>query len=203
MISEDELRDVLALGHEQRGVEFKGPGDAADPGFRAKVIRAALGMANRRDGGYIVVGIDDKEPQRGPGLNTAQAEGWMQYDNIATWFGKFADPALRFELAVRRTSHKHDVLVIDVDEFEEMPVLCKNDFLPVLKRGALYTRSHTKPETSDTHQHAELRELLDLAVEKGLRRFVERSHQAGVFLAPSAESLQDGDLFQAQLGDFA
>ncbi|MDQ6948579.1 MAG: ATP-binding protein [Actinomycetota bacterium] len=203
MITDDELRDMLALGHEQRGVEFKGAGDSTDRAFRAKVIRAALGMANRRDHGYIVLGIDDAAPQSGgPGLTPERAAEWMNYDNVASWFGEYADPALRFELAARRTHQDNDVVVIEVHEFEEIPILCKRDFDTTLKRGALYTRSHAKPETSDTHQHAELRELLDLAVEKGLRRFVERAYRGGAILMPSERS-RDIQLFSKQLGDLA
>lgn len=203
MMSDDELRDVLALGHEQRGVEFKGPGDASDPPFRAKVIRAALGMANRRDGGYIILGIDDKAPESGgPGLSAAQVAAWTDYDNVTTWIGEYADPVFGLETAARCTPQMHDVVVIEIREFEEIPVLCKRDFDKILKRGALYTRSHAKPETSDTHQHNELRELLDLAVVKGLRRFVERAYGAGVAVVPSSEAINDADLFDAQLGDF-
>ncbi len=202
MISDDELRDILALGHEQRGVEFKGPMDASDRSFLAKVIRAALGMANRRDGGYIILGIDDAAPESGgPGLNPSQVVQWTSYDDLATWMGEYADPALNFEAAVRRTPPGHEVVVLEVREFEEVPVLCKRDFTTILKRGALYTRSHAKPETSDTHQHAELRELLDLAVEKGLRRFVERAHAAGVAVVPRSQATVDAAFFDAQLGD--
>ena len=41
----DELRTAIALGREQRNVEFKGPGVRTDKAFLAKVIRAILGMA--------------------------------------------------------------------------------------------------------------------------------------------------------------
>lgn len=194
MITSDQLADILALGHEQRGVEFKGPGSTGDTAFRAKVIRAGLGLTNRRDGGYIIVGINDKIPASGgPGLDPQQVIEWTNYDNLATWFGEYADPAFRFEVVALQTRQGHTVVAIEVLEFEEIPVLCKRDFGQTLKRGALYTRSHARPETSDTHQHAELRELVDLAIEKGLRRFVERAALAGVSLHP-AESLGAGDV---------
>lgn len=203
MISDEELRVVLALGHEQRGVEFKGPGAAGDAPFRAKVIRAALGMANRRDGGYIILGIDDAAPESGgPGLSATQITEWTNYDNLASWIGEYSDPTLEFEAAPRRTPQSHHVVVIAIQEFQDIPVLCKRDFGGILKRGALYTRGHAKPETSDTHQHTELRELLDLAVEKGLRRFVERAQRAGVAVVPRSETAKDADLFDAELGDF-
>lgn len=202
VISNEELIDLLALGHEQRGIEFKGPGDATDKAFRAKVIRASLAMANRRDGGYAVIGIDDKDPAAGgPGLTTQQITQWTNYDDLATWFGEYADPAFTFEVAARQPRQGVDVVVIQVHEFDDIPVLCKRDYGTILSRGALYTRSHARPETSDAYHHSELRELLDLAIEKGLRRFVEQTHRAGLQITPAPDGPYDVEQFSAQLGD--
>lgn len=205
MLSDEDVAAFLTLGHESRGVEFKGAGSAGDSAFRAVVIRAALGIANRRDGGYIIVGVDDNDPTSGqPGLSEAEIDSWMAFDDLATWFGEYVDPAMQFEVAVRSTHTGAPVIVIEVQEFEDVPVLCRRAYDPTLKRGALYTRSHARPETSDTHQHAELRELLDLAIEKGLRRFVERATRAGlaVGVAPDDHRTEDDARFTAQLEDW-
>jgi DNA integrity scanning protein DisA with diadenylate cyclase activity len=76
-VTEQDFASLLALGHESNGVEFKGRGNRTNSGFLAVVIRAVLGMANRRDGGLVVIGVeadsldpvgfDDKEVQ--PWLN--------------------------------------------------------------------------------------------------------------------------------------
>ena len=71
MLSASEIEDALRLGYESRGFELKGPGDRQDTHFMAKVTRAALSLGNLRDGGYIIIGIDDKDPASlGPGLGT-------------------------------------------------------------------------------------------------------------------------------------
>ena len=49
----------MALGREQRGIEFKGPGPGTDKPFAAKVIRAIMAMSNKTDGGIVVIGVED------------------------------------------------------------------------------------------------------------------------------------------------
>ena len=59
-MTERELDAILAQGHETHGDEFKGPGKRTNSAFLAGVIRAMLGMANRRDGGHVILGIDSE-----------------------------------------------------------------------------------------------------------------------------------------------
>lgn len=58
-ISEQTLAEWIALGREQRGVEFKGPGPRSSKHLCGKVLRAMMAMANRRDGGFVVIGVDE------------------------------------------------------------------------------------------------------------------------------------------------
>ena len=63
MLSNDEIAAFIAAGHEVRHVEFKGRGSTSDSEFVAKVARAAMAMANQRDGGYVIVGVDEADPE--------------------------------------------------------------------------------------------------------------------------------------------
>lgn len=58
-MTDDEFAALIEIGAEQRHVEFKGPNPITDKHFIHKVVRAILGMANRRDGGYVVIGEED------------------------------------------------------------------------------------------------------------------------------------------------
>src|SRR4051794_37370297 len=87
---------LLSLGHEARGFEVKGPG-LAKGAFLAMVVRAALGLGNLRDGGLILVGVDDENLRAmGPGLTEEQAQSWMSYDDLSDAFAAYADPPLQF-----------------------------------------------------------------------------------------------------------
>lgn len=200
MISDEELADIVALGHELAGIEFKGPGTRTDKAFFAKVARACLGMSNRRDGGIVVVGVDDKNPAGSAGLNEAQANEWLQYDKVADALHRYADSAIRFELERGSLRNGATVVMIDIKEFEDVPILCRKDYPDVLVAGALYLRNLHKPQTTPFPTHEDMRRLLELAVEKGVRRFLEQAERVG--LEPSVR-LSDTAQYDDQLGDLA
>ena len=78
-MTDEEFAQLLALSHEISGVEFKGPGARSDRRLFARVVRAALGMANRRDGGTVVIGVEDTGSSLNPvGLRESQE---LKYPN--------------------------------------------------------------------------------------------------------------------------
>jgi predicted HTH transcriptional regulator len=207
--TEAEFDQFLALPYELPGVEFKGCGRRRERPFAARVVRAVLGMANRRDGGRVILGMpEDNGVLERRGLSDEQLRDWQRYDDIATLLGNFAEPSVRFDLDVFARDGKSYV-VIGVDEFDEVPVLCKNDERPgtrpagekpVLRRGACYVRSRRKPGTDEVQTYEEMRELLDLATDKGVLRFVERARAAGLDIAAGAVET-DRQRFEAKRRD--
>lgn len=194
MLTTEEIATLLASGHELRALEVKGPGHRTD--LILKVAKAALSMANHRDGGHIIIGIDDSTiAAMLPGLTEAQATSWLAYDDVSRKLAEYADPPLRFELAKQVLPSQANVVVLQVFEFDDVPVLCRRD-APDLRRGACYVRSHRTPETAEIPTAVEMRELLDLATEKRLRAFVASAERAGVELrgGPTAEELFDAQL---------
>lgn len=197
-VTDQEFAELLALGYERRGIEFKGPGPRSNKQLFAKVVRATLGMTNRRDGGIVVLGVEDSAGVLSPiGLNSADLESW-KYDEIADGLAEYADPSVSFDMEIRTDAGKN-FAVLHVHEFEDIPVLCKKDYPDVLRKGACYVRSWRKPETSEIPSQEDMRDLLDLATEKRLRKFLARAHAAGlqVPVAPAAPS--DRELFEEQL----
>lgn len=183
MLTAQEIEDALAPGYELRGLELKGPGSRGDKHLMIKVIRAALGMGNLRDGGHVVVGIDDKNPAALlPGLTPEQLDSWLAYDDVARKMAEYADPPLRFDVASRALSSGAVVAVIQVFEFFDIPHLCARSYEKELRDGALYTRPRKVPETSEVANSVEMRDVLQLATEKALRAYLETAQRAGVNL---------------------
>ena len=176
MLSDEEFADLLRRG-EAGGVEFKRAISLDDEG-RFKVVRAALGLSNRSDGGYIVMGVEDPNPD---GIEVSgvpdQVVGQWSYDHTADLFAEYADPRIRFELDFY-DSDDGKCLVFRILEFDELPVLCKRD-APDLRRGACYVRPRGKAETVEVGTQEDMRELVELAVEKSLRRLLSRVGKAG------------------------
>jgi predicted HTH transcriptional regulator len=218
-MNEQDFAALLALGHETRGIEFKGPGsrtDKKDKTFLAKVVRGVLGMANRRDGGRVIIGVEDNAGVLIPkGLDAVQLGSWKSYDDVAASINEYASPSVSFEKEFLHYQG-HDIVILHVTEFEDIPILCRKEYHSpavqgapknqdriVLRQGACYVRSRHKPETSEIPSEEEMRELLELAVDKGVIRFLERARRVGLLPAdqPVLPQPTDQERFNEQLED--
>jgi predicted HTH transcriptional regulator len=182
-VTPDELSTAIALGREQRGTEFKGPGPRTDRAFLAKVIRAILGMANKPDGGVVVIGVeDDDKSLNALGLSTDQDATWT-YDDLHSSVSNYADPYVDFNVDHVMLDGKR-FIAIEVQEFSESPVLCKRDYEKTLRKGALYVRRRGKNETVEVPSHVEMREVIDRAAEISARKMLRLATRLQA--APSA-----------------
>ena len=129
MLTRDELQELLALGHESRSFEVKGPGSLADKTYRAKVARALMAMGNLRDGGSVCLGMDETRlTDMLPGLNSPQLAEWSNFDNVSDSMALFSDPPVSFSLQPFRLTSGADVVVLEVNEFEHVPYVCKRNY---------------------------------------------------------------------------
>lgn len=200
-ITDREFAEVMGLSHELRGVEFKGPGRSSDGRLLAQVTKAVLGMANRRDGGRVIIGVEDHGGVLDPvGLSEDQLGTW-NYDDVADRIDVYADPNVTFDLEVIEYTG-NGYVVIQVEEFNDIPVLCKKAYGDVLRDGACYVRPRRKPETSDIPTQADMRDLLDLAIEKGVRRYLAQAVRVGLIASQTVtQSATDQERFNDQLRD--
>ncbi len=185
-MTSEELEKLLKVGYESHGVEFKGPGKRTDKDFLARVIRAVLGMSNRRDGGVVIIGIDSKSVEP-IGLNPEELVSWNSYEDVASSINEYASPSARFDIEIVELSERK-LVVLRIYQFVDIPVLFTKDYnyakSTVLRRGGCYVRARHKPETSEIPSEEEMRELLNLAIEIGVRRELDRAIRMGT-LAPS------------------
>ena len=122
-------------------------------------------------------------------------------DSLSDQVANYADPSAGFTLE-KLEYEGNPYVVIEVEEFSDVPVLCKRDYADVLREGACYVRPRRKPETTEIPTQADMRDLLDLAIEKGVTQFLERARRVGLFISPTIEtSISDQESFDEQLGD--
>lgn len=168
-------------------------------------------MANRRDGGRVILGVEDGDPANSVGASQAQAESWTTFDDVADQISKYADPMVEFSSSQVQLDGKRFV-VIDVDEFREVPVLCKREYQAnggsvILRKGACYVRSSSgKIETREVGDSDEMRVLVDLATEKRLRAHIETTVRAGGVIMPAGDSesvTDEAAKFRDELGELA
>ena len=203
-LTDRQFAELLAVSYEPRGLEFKGARPRTDRLFFARVVRACLGMANLRDGGRVIIGVDERGGVLDPvGLSDADLATW-RYDDIAAGLATYADPMINFDIYVHEYQGRRFV-ELEVHEFDELPILCKTTYMErpptqqvILREGACYVRRRGKPETSEIPTQSEMRELLDLAIEKGVRRFIVRARAVGLVLG-TGEPVRDAERFAEQL----
>lgn len=200
MLTNEEIAAFIESGYEVRAVEFKGPGSTGDAEFVAKVARAVISLANQRDGGWVIIGVDEADPERS-GLSETQLAEWTDYDTLVDKINRYADPPVRLDRAQRNLPDGRDVVVLEVSEFDDVPVLAATDSpKDVIRRGHLYTRSKRKPESTSTHTQNELREVLDLATQKQLRQFLQTARGAGLEVAGPTDADRYAEETEAALG---
>lgn len=194
MVGVDRLAALIELGREERFLEYKQSLPWDD--LKNKIAKTAMGMANIRDGGTIIVGVAERGSQFVPEGMLDEHIATYDMDAIQAYLNRFADPYVRAELHhVKFSQEKFIVLV--VHEFDEIPVVCKRNWGDVLRQGAIYTRSHRIPETCEVQSQTEMREIIEIAIDKGVRRFVERMQRVGILKVAAGES--DLDAFEKQL----
>lgn len=204
MLTAEEIEAALSGGYELRGLEVKGPGSRSAPHLFAKVTRAMLGMGNLRDGGHVLVGIDDGDPAAMlPGLDGDDLASWLAYDDVARKVGEYADPPLRFDIAPIQLSSGATVAAIQAFEFADIPHICAKAYNDrsgiVLRKGALYVRPRKVPETSEIASSVEMRDVIHLATEKALRAYIETAERAGVTLTGTTPAQpSDDEKYQAE-----
>ena len=147
MISQEHFEEFLARGHEIPGVEFKGPGPRGEEYLRAKVARAVMGMTNRRDGGIVIIGVEERSSTLNPvGLSPNELKSWRNIDHVGNALANYMSPPPTFDLSILEYQGRA-FAVLEVNEFTDVPTICKKGYYRdhqsghrevVLREGACY-----------------------------------------------------------------
>jgi len=174
-----------------------------DDNAKAKVVKAALAMANKRDGGIIIFGLTPPVkagPHTFDGMSDVDYASFNQ-DDVMARVNAHASPSI--DLTVH---HESDIggkqcVVIEVREFADQPVICSKELVvekkTVLFRGRVYCRSRRMIESTEVISVEDMREIIELGVDKGLTRYLRRRG-----IADQVGGIVDNDeKFRRQRGD--
>jgi len=199
-LSTSILIDLINYPNEERHLEFKRSTPWRENRFKATITKSILGVANIRDGGWIVIGKEEQPDGTFDAVGMSEPDfDSYDSDSVKDFVKDYADPYVN--LSVHKVPHaQKKFLVIRIEEFDTIPVICKRDWGNILHRGKMYTRSRGKAETIEVPGQTEMREIINMAVEKELRRFHERLSRVGLQpLIPSEP--EDKELFDKQRED--
>lgn len=163
----DQFEALLQGAEETANIEFK---TAVDWSVRL-FVKDILAMSNTLDGGKIIVGIEDRTLNR-VGLSNAQIETFIS-DVMKDQVKPFADPLVAFRCDVVQDKDGLNFVVIDVNSFEEIPVICAKDGHDV-NAGDIYFRPRSgRPRSERVTASTDMREIVEASVARrlhGLRK---------------------------------
>ena len=189
----ESLLEYISLNAhtERRECEFKG--GLAWEDLQLQITKGVLALSNLQGGGYVIIGVTKNREtnQHEPtGLQESDSRTY-DHDQVSEFVNNFADPHVDIELKHFFDGSKYFV-VIQVFEFEEIPVICKRETTGIFK-GRIYCRSHRKMESSPELSVSELREIIELAVDKGIVKLRRR---------PGFHEVDESDPFNNERNEF-
>jgi hypothetical protein len=198
----ERIRELIRLGNENQNLDYKGPFSwtEASPDEKCDIVKDVLAFSNARDGGVILIGVEDKTGVL-QGLTEEQAASFDQ-TKFNDLLQRYTDP--RHTASVHRlTIDGKRLVVIDIPEFADVPILCARDANSstnskklILRRACIYKR--TEKATSEPVEDADgMRELLNRGL---LRRQDELLRAFKQIIQPSllAAAQKPGAEFKAE-----
>jgi len=168
---------------EQRNCEFKSA-NKWDGDFKFKIVRAILCMANKKNGGSVIIGVDENKDNcvfTINGLDESMASSYKGDEVMQFVNDRYADPSISLTVQkLKEESTAKTLINIHVSEFESIPISCKKDYKEILQTGKIYSRSFSKQECTSNLSSEELREIIDLAKEKAVKKEIAHLQDIGV-----------------------
>lgn len=142
----EHRRSLLLRPRESFAVEIKSWFDPRDSLGTAKLIKAIFALRNQ-DGGFLVIGIDDRTLTRITPPRDQPIQEWFHQDNIQQLISKYASQA--FEVLVDfENVDDYDYPVISVPAGVVTPVACRADLRSgeqfLLRENEIYVRTLEK-----------------------------------------------------------
>ena len=178
--------DLIEHGREERNLEYKETLNWEDSSTKGKIAKSAMAMANIPDGGAIVIAVEENSEVFDPvGMKPEDYESFGQ-DDTQDWVNGYADPFVQLTVQREEAADGKKFVVIQIQQFKALPVVCTKSGVEGLRSGAVYTRSRRKYQTVEVSSQTEMRGILDRATDKQILELRRR----GILLS-SAESLPE------------
>ena len=163
----DELEEILEGGGETQRVDFKASVDWHVSHF----IKDILAMSNVDGGGVLVIGVDETEGSYSRSGVKNEHDASYVIDRIRDQVSDYADPHVSMQLYRVKDKNETPYLILKVNPFDQVPVICKKEHYDVHK-GKLYYRANSgKPASREVCSSSELRDILDRATVKLMQRY--------------------------------
>jgi predicted HTH transcriptional regulator len=173
-LTEEYIEQILSGNSENLNLEFKGSFDfISNIWAREKLIRAILAMSNTRNGGYIVVGIEQKDDKSVDfsGIEAGHLTIFKsKEEDLKSKVESFSSSPVNYEISYGRFQNK-DFILINVSEFNLSFIICKkkgdHKTDKILEEGSIYVRTlKDKPSSVKLIDPDDIQDLFKRAVDK-------------------------------------
>ena len=172
--------EAIQASRETRWVEYKRSKPWAD--LQWKIIKAALGMGNLKEGGLVIIGMAEDNQEWSPtGIHQKHVETY-DTDEITTALNKYISPHLE-PVILRVPLDKKEFLAIHFPGFEDAPLICKKnppDTAKEFVKGGFYVRPPGLARTTKVESAEQMRELIELVARSRARRIIEQTGDLGL-----------------------
>ncbi|EKD53450.1 MAG: hypothetical protein ACD_61C00040G0002 [uncultured bacterium] len=163
----EELEGILEGGGETQRVDFK----ASVPWSIEHFIKDILAMSNVEGGGMLVIGVDEAEGSFSRSGIKSEDNTTYEIDKIRDQVSDYADPHVGIQLYHVNDNNETPYLVLKVNPFDQIPVICKKQHYDV-NNGKMYYRANSgRPASREVCNSSELRDILDRATVKLMQRY--------------------------------
>lgn len=198
-LTEAKIQEILQGNAESLNTEFKASFDfGTNVWMREKLICSMLAMSNTRDGGSIVIGIEENKLDKTYEYLGVQEEHLSTFngDNLKAKVESFSSFPLDYEIGMGSYKGKK-YIIINVPEFALNPAICKKcgdnqEDKTILEEGAIYIRTlKDKPSSIKLHKPADVQDFIERVADKQISHLHHRGwkHETENIISKSDKSL--------------
>ncbi len=178
----DSLLSAISQRVETRSVEYKESQEFGT--IKWMLPKVVMAMANLRDGGYIIIGIGERNGTAElTGIDPTHEQTYNQDDVIAL-VNRYARPPVALTLRVVQYESRRFIGVL-VQPFERIPVICGNPMPQeagrhALRIGEIPARTKDRISTSKVGDADLVAEILENAAEKRAAEIIGTARRLGL-----------------------
>ncbi len=163
----DELEQRLEGGQETQSFEVKG----SMPWDHKSLAKDILAMSNVRDGGTILIGVEDDTFDR-QGV-TPDVRETYKIDIMRDQMTQYADPHVDFSVSYPTDREGREYVAIRVAPFREIPVICRRDSKDTVKGTIYYRGTDRRIESAAVSNSYDMRDIVTVAAMRTRKRLEE------------------------------
>lgn len=159
----DDLEILLETGTETQQLDYKESCLWDVKTF----VKDILAMSNVQDGGKLIIGVKEvkKETFERQGV-TAEHKSTYKRDEMKDQMAAYADPHVDFSVFFPKDKQGLEYVVIKIEPFQEIPVICKRNGHEVKEGGVYYRNRNRRVESALVSNSYDMRDIIERAVIK-------------------------------------